>query len=316
MENSLELDAMVSPRLKEISARRAAVETRVVNALGGAIEATSWQGCRVLGSYLGLAFFAAGKRRRELAIGNVQMALGLNRAQANRVARRSAQNWGMTTCEFLHLPAATGSEIRNYVRLDGLEQLQNALAQGKGAIVMTAHIGNWELLAARLAVEVPLDAMARPLSNPTAQEKMSSVRRGTGMTLISKHGAARPVMKGLQRNRAVLILPDRHAGPEGVALPLFGKVTRFEGTMGRFAVMSGAPIVPAFGFRRAPWLQDGRIDAQIWPAFEVHSPSKAGRDAAALEGTRRVISSLENAVRMHPDQWSWMLRRWRDDDSS
>jgi KDO2-lipid IV(A) lauroyltransferase len=182
--------------------------------------------------------------------------------------------------------------------------------------VLTAHIGNWELLAGRLAGEVPLDAIARPLSNPTAQEKMSSVRRGTGMTLISKHAAARPVMKGLQKGRAVLILPDRHAGSDGVVLPLFGRETRFEGALGRFAVMSGAPIVPAFGFRRRPWLSDGRIDAQIWPGFKVESPTKAGRDAAALEGTRRVISSLEDAVRMHPDQWSWMLRRWRDDDAN
>lgn len=299
-----------------VSAARGAIERRVAGALGKTLERTSWAGCRRLGSGVGLAFFAAGKKRRELAIANLQMALGMSRANALRTARRSAQNWGMTTCEFLHLPAASDQEIRDYVSLDGFEHLQTALEGGNGAIVLTIHLGNWELLTARIALETRVAGIVRPLSNATAQTKMSDVRRGYGLDIISKHAAARPSHKWLKSGGALVILPDRHAGPEGALLPLFGRETLFEGAPARMAQISGAPIVPAWGVRRAPWLADGRIEAQIWPGYRVENPPKSEREAAALEGTKRVIESLETIVRAHPDQWSWMLRRWRDSDAT
>jgi KDO2-lipid IV(A) lauroyltransferase len=309
------VDALASLTRKPVSARRGALERRVSGALNGAIERTSWEGCRRIGSILGLTFFTVGKRRRELAISNLQMALGMSRAQAQRAARRSAQNWGMTTCEFLHIPAASPQEIRDYVSLDGLEHLQSTLEAGRGAVILTAHLGNWELLGARLAQETSVAGVVRPLSNETMQAKMSGVRRGYGLELISKHAAARPSLKCLRRNDALFILPDRHAGPEGVLLPLFGRVTRFESAPARMAQMSGALILPTWGVRRGPWLSNGRINARILPGYGVPNPSRAEREDAVLDGTRQVIASLEDIVRQHPDQWSWMLRRWRDDDA-
>jgi KDO2-lipid IV(A) lauroyltransferase len=300
--------------IRPVSAQRGALERRVSGALGGAIERASWATCRRLGSHLGLLFFAAGKKRRELAISNLQMALGMSRAQAMRAARRSAQNWGMTTCEFLHIPGASPQEIRDYVSFEGFEHLESALATGRGAVVLTAHLGNWELLVARIAMEVPTAGVVRPLSNGTAQEKMSGIRQGYGLEQISKHVGARPSLKALKRGDALMNLPDRHAGPEGLALPLFGKITRFESAPARLAQMNGALVVPAWGVRRGPWLADGRIEARILPGFAVRNPARAEREEAVLEGTRQVIGSLEDIVRQHPDQWSWMLRRWRDDD--
>lgn len=312
LENDVE--QMVSPTLKSVSPRRGALEKRISGALGSTIERMSWESCRWVGSNLGLLFFSAGKRRRELAISNLQMALGMSRAQAMRAARRSAQNWGMTTCEFLHIPGATPQEIRDYVKFDGFENLESALSSGRGAVILTAHLGNWELLVARIAMEVPTAGVVRPLSNATAQEKMAGVRRGYGLEQISKHAAARPSLKALKRGDALMILPDRHAGPEGVLLPLFGRETRFESAPARMAQMAGALVVPAWGVRQGPWLSNGRIEARILPGFGVPNPPRGEREAAVLDGTRQVMASLEDIVRQHPDQWSWMLRRWRDDD--
>lgn len=312
----LDSGEMASPRLKIESARRTRIEQSVARALSSSFERSSWEGCRRLGSLLGLAFFGAGRKRRELAIGNVQMALGLSRAQATRIARRSAQNWGMTTCEFLRLPAASAQEIRDYVLADelNLEPLRAALNRGRGTILLTAHLGNWEVLGARLAQEFSVSAIVRPLSNATLQQSMSDVRRAAGLSLISKHAAARPSLKALRRGELLCILPDRHAGDEGALLPLFGRCTRFETAPARLAIMSGAPIVPVWGVRRQPWLSDGRIQVKIGQAFEVPSTSRGQRPSAVIEGTRQVMASLEQIVRAHPDQWSWMLRRWRDSD--
>ncbi len=307
-------DALISPRQKETSSSRAALEKRLMSALGHRLESASWQSCRRMGALIGLAFFKIGRRRRELAIDNVVKALGVSRVRATYIARRSAQNWGMTTCEFFHQRTASPQEIRDYVSLQGMEHLQAALQKGNGAILLTVHLGNWEVLAARLSQEVPLSAIMRPLSNVSAQEHMTSVRRAVGMQLISKHAAARPSLKALRAGSALYILPDRHAGAEGALLPLFGHLTRFETAPARIAMMSGAPIVPVYGVRREPWRSDGRIEGRFSPAFEVHAANRDEREAATIEGTKQVIASIETAVRAHPDQWSWMLRRWRPDD--
>lgn len=305
---------IVSNRLKEVSARRAVVESRLALALGASLERASWAQCRQLGQFLGLTFFAASKKRRELAIDNIGQALGVNRATSTRIARRSAQNWGMTTCEFLHSSGVSESELRDYVCLKGEEHLEAALAAGKGAILVTAHFGNWELLTARVAQKYSIAGVVRPLSNATLQNHMSNVRRSQKIGLISKNSAARPGLKFLKTNGALVILPDRHAGPSGTLLPLFGRLTRFEDAPARLAMMSGAPILMMRGVRRTPWARDGRIEGQISPGFHVEAASRDARETAAIEGTQKVIAGLEEMVRAHPDQWSWMLRRWREAD--
>lgn len=309
-------EAIVSPHLREVSGRRAAIEQRLSRALSSGFERSSWAGCRRVGSLLGLSFFAIGRKRRELAIGNVQLALGVSRGSATRIARRSAQNWGMTTCEFLRLPAASAGEIRDYVLAEeaDLQSLREVLEAGSGAVFLMAHLGNWEVIGARLAQEMSLSAIVRPLSNASMQKSMSDVRRKVGLSLISKHGAARPALKALRSGRALCILPDRHAGDEGALLPLFGRDTRFETAPARLAMMSGAPIIPVWGVRREPWLRDGRIRLRLGQAFHVRSENRGEREEAVLGGTRQVMASLEEIVRAHPDQWSWMLRRWRESD--
>ncbi len=311
--NELNSDAPISPHEIVNSQTRAMMERRLMNALGAVAERTSWDGCRRLGNYLGLIFFAVARRRRERAIANLQLALGFNGAKATRIARRGSQNWGMTICEFLHLPNASPDEIRAHVSLEGLENLQDALAAGNGAIILMAHLGNWEATAARLALETPMTGIVRPLYNAAAQRHMTAVRNGYGLRVISKHAAARPSLKTLRAGGSLIILPDRHAGREGALLPLFGHETRFETAPARFAMMSGSPIVPITGARRDPWYSDGRIQARVSRSFRVAPGTRDDREAATLEGTRQVIASIEDMIRAHPDQWSWMLRRWRDD---
>ncbi len=305
---------IVSGRFKATSARRGALEAGAARALSASIERASWSQCRALGSFLGLAYFAAGGKRRALAVDNIVQALDLNPAQATRIARRAAQNWGMTTCEFLRSPAASPQEMRDYVSLGGLEHLEIALEAGRGAIIVTAHLGNWELLAARLAQSFSFAGIVRPLSNQAAQNLMCGVRRANQIGLISKNAAVRPSLKILKSNGTLFILPDRHAGAQGEILPLFGRVTRFENSPARLSLMSGAPILMAHGARRAPWLADGRIQGHISPPFWPAALNKAERPQATIETTKRVIAGLESMVRQYPDQWSWMLRRWRSGD--
>jgi KDO2-lipid IV(A) lauroyltransferase len=85
------------------------------------------------------------------------------------------------------------------------------------------------------------------------------------------------------------------------------------------ALLSGAPIVPAFGVRRTPWLADGRIVARVSPGIMLDkdtggTASTRSREEAIVQGTRCVIGEIERIVRQHPEQWLWMHRRWRRSD--
>jgi KDO2-lipid IV(A) lauroyltransferase len=317
MSEEQERDA-ISKRDKSKPPLRAAAEVRLMNLFGAAMERSSWDGCRRTGAWLGLLFFVGLKRRRRIAIANVRLAFPrLNEAAARQIARRASQNFGMTGCEFLHLRIATAEEIRAYADIDHLEYIQDGLALGKGVLLLTAHLGNWELMGARAAQQIPLTVIARPRSNPGVQDYIEEARATAGLEVISKFDTARASLNALRANRAVGVLPDQYAGAGGLLLPFFGHPTRFIPAVAKLGLFTGAPIVPAFGVRRTPWLADGRIFARVFPPLEMPEFARRdaeSREAATTEGTRRVMRQIEQIVERYPDQWLWLHRRWRPED--
>ena len=297
---------------------REVIEPRLMTSFGAVMERASWGACRYTGAWIGLLFFNGFRRRREIAVRNVQLAMpGLSHAAAQRIARRSAQNFGMTLCEFLHMRAASPQEIRDYVGTDGIEHVLEGLKAGRGVILLTAHLGNWELMGARAAQDIPLTVVARPSSNAGIQAHIGSIRAAQGIDVISKFDNARASLQVLRANKTLGILPDQHAGETGVLMPFFGRPTRFVTAVARLARFSGAPVVPAYGVRRTPWLADGRINPYIAPPLSLfdNEDKSSDREAAILEGTRRAVAQLEETVRRYPEQWLWMHRRWRGSEA-
>lgn len=300
--------------MKLIYAAREHLEPRLMGAFGAIFQALPWAGCRLVGAQLGLVIYAALGKRQEIAIGNVRRAFPhLNRAQAAQIARRAAMNFGMTFGEFLHLPAASPADLRAYCEIDGLEHVEAGRAEGRGVIVLTAHLGNWEIMGARAAQEFPLAVVARPTSNAGVQGFIDASRAAGGLKVVSKFETGRASLKLLKDNWALGILPDQHAGSEGALLPFFGHPTRMVSALARLAIISGARVVPAFGVRRKPFLADGRIVARVFPGWNLENPGKDAekREAAVLAGTARVAEELETIIAAHPDQWLWLHRRWR-----
>jgi Kdo2-lipid IVA lauroyltransferase/acyltransferase len=293
---------------------RDTLETRAAEIAGRSMQHASWTACRRTGWWLGLLLFKALKKRRAVAIANVQRAFPeLGEAAARQIARRSVQNAAMTLFEFTRLGTATPAEVRDYVGIDGFEHIHAGLEKGKGVILLTAHLGNWELLGTRAAQEFPISVVARPTSNAGLQEQISRVRAHGGIEVFSKHDTGRAALETLRNNRALAILPDQYAGPDGMILPFFGHRTRVVSSVARLSMLSGAPIVPVFGVRRRPWLNNGRIEAHVTPGYFVENDRKR-REELVRTGTERMISDLENIITLYPDQWLWLHRRWRDED--
>jgi len=290
-------------------------ETRASHLVGSVMQRAPWGVCRRTGWWFGLALFKALKSRRKVAIGNVQRAFPhLTEAAARQVARRSVQNAAMTLFEFMRLSTATRDEVMETVIDDGSEHVREALAGGRGVLLLTAHFGNWELLAAGAALHFPLSLIARPVSNQGLEDQILMVRRKFNVEVISKHDAGRATLDALRKNRTLAITPDQHAGAQGLLLPFFGHPTRMVSSLARLAMLSGAPVVPAFGVRKYPWISDGRTIARIRPGFTVENDRKR-RDEMVLAGTQRMTAELENIIRLYPDQWLWLHKRWRDEDA-
>src|SRR5690606_21504743 len=121
------------PHFKRRHPLRAATEVRLMRLFGGAMERASWTTCRHAGAWLGLLFWHAARQRSEIATENVRLAFpDLGAAACRRLARRSAQNFAMTFCEFLHLRTASPEEIREYAWIEGMEHVEAGLARGHG----------------------------------------------------------------------------------------------------------------------------------------------------------------------------------------
>jgi KDO2-lipid IV(A) lauroyltransferase len=293
---------------------RAALEPKLMGAFATAFEKMDLTACRYAGGWLGLGLYSALGKRRSTAVQNARLAFGVSEARANQIARRSCLNFGMTFAEFLHMREANESEIRSYCSVEGFEHVQEGFKSGNGVILLTAHIGNWEMMGARAAQEFPLTVIARPTSNGGVQNFIDQSRAAHGVKVISKFKSGREPFRVLKENQALGILPDQHAGVDGELLPFFGQPTRVWGALARLALISGATVVPAFGVRRYPFLADGRIIAKVSKGWKVEKG--ADKNAAITEGTKRVISELETVVKNHPDQWLWLHRRWREKDGA
>ena len=261
-----------------------------------------------LGRRLGDLAFVALPRRRRIALANLARAYPeLPLRERRRLARRASQQLGMTLVELPRLLASPLEATLARIGLDGIEHLHAAMKASGRALLLTAHLGNWEILcAAHRLTEYGLSVVVRPLDAPWLDAITARLRRRTGVEIIDKRGALRPVLEALRRGQMVGILMDQNAARrEGVFVDFFGYPASTSRSIAVLALRTGAPIVPIFARR----LADGAHRVIIRPAL----PMPAGNDAetAAVELTARCTAEIERAIREAPDQWLWSHDRWR-----
>jgi KDO2-lipid IV(A) lauroyltransferase len=193
------------------------------------------------------------------------------------------------------------------IRIDGLDHLDRVMATHGRALALTAHLGNWEVLsAAHRMTPYGLSVVVRALDARWLDGLAARLRRRTGVELIDKRGALRPVLEGLRRGRMIGILMDQNAARrEGVFVDFFGHPASTNRSIALLALRTGAPIVPIFA-RREP---DGSHRVIVRPALEP--PAANDGETALVELTARCTAEIERAIREAPDQWLWSHDRWR-----
>jgi KDO2-lipid IV(A) lauroyltransferase len=261
-----------------------------------------------LGGGLGAACHALLRGRRRIALANLELALGpeLDPARRAAVARAHFRHLGVTALEDCRLFFGAATPLLESVRVEGLEYLRAALGHGHGVLCLTAHLGNWELLAAAHSrTGVALNVVVRPLDNPHLEALLARGRARGGVGLIPKRRALRPVMAALARGECVGMLLDQDAGQDGVFVPYFGHPASTSRSLAVLALKTGAPVVPAFIQR----LADGGHRVTLEPMVPLASSGDRSQDVAAA--TAAFTAVIERHVRAQPEQWFWVHRRWK-----
>jgi KDO2-lipid IV(A) lauroyltransferase len=276
----------------------------IVTPLGLAL---AWLPARVglwVGARLGDLAWAALPRRRTVALENLTRAFPERPApELARVGRDSFRHLGMNfveSCVFYFRPPA---RLLSRVSIEGLSHFEAADAQGRGMLLLTAHYGNWELLAASHALaRFPLSVVMRPLDSPAFEPILERFRLRSGVELITKRRALTDIVEALRRRRMVGILLDQNASRrEGVFVPFFGVPASTSKGMALIALRTGAPVLPVF-IRRRP---DGRH------VVHAGAPVPVPSDGDVVAFTRAFNEAIEAAIRRAPEQWFWLHRRWK-----
>ncbi len=263
-----------------------------------------------LGAALGLAYLRVGRRRREVLRFNLRLAFPeLAATERERMAREVARHFGRVALDALRIQNLPRDELQREVTVLGEEHLHSALALGRGAFVLSAHVGLWEVISLVVGERVPggLAIVHRPLDNPLLERHVARLRQGSGNTLIGKEKIGRPVVRWLAGGGAVGILIDQRALPtEGIQVPFFGQPAWTHVGLAKLMLATGAPAVPTY----CVWLGPGRYVVEMQsPVVPAHLPAEEC-DPAAL--TARLVAIDEAFIRRYPTQWLWYHDRWRE----
>jgi len=261
-----------------------------------------------LGARLGALTYWLLPGRRRVVLANLALAYGtaLGAPARQSLARAHFRHLGTTAVECCRLFFGAREAVLARVQVDGLEHIKAAMAEGRGALYLTAHFGNWELLAAAHRIAgYPLNVIIRPLDNPFLEALLARSRERNGLQLIPKRQAVRDVRAALARGECVGILLDQNAGRQGVFVPFFGQLAATSRSLAVLALRTGAPVVPGF-IRRLP---NGDHQMILEPAVPLVTTGDLDHDVAV--NTARFTATIERHVRSHPEQWFWVHRRWK-----
>jgi KDO2-lipid IV(A) lauroyltransferase len=246
---------------------------------------------------------------RRLALEHIELALGneLSAAERARIVQASFRNQARSLCELAHFESIR-ARLDQYVEVEGWEHSERALAGGRGAVAVTGHVGNWELLAATFALRgVAVGAVARRISEPRLNRLLVDFRAASGVETILRESAAatRQILRILNQGGVLALLIDQDTMAPSVSVPFFGRMARTPAAAAALAVRRDLPAIPVFAHRR---LEGGHRMTVLPP---VDPPRSGDRVADVRTMTRRFNEILEQRIRSHPAEWVWWHRRWR-----
>jgi len=263
----------------------------------------SWQSLPYLGKFLGTILYFILKIRQTVATENIKSSLGLSDNKAREIALSSFISISTTILEIAHLGLKYHNNPSKFIRFSRFDVFERAKNEGKGAILLSAHYGNWEIMASVIAIkDYDVRAIVKRQANPYVENLFTKLRNRYGIKVIYMEDSAREIIKLLKRNIFVCILADQHAGDSGIMADFFGRKASTWGQIGRIAQMVNSPIIIGFDMRLVNNSHFAIID-DLWYIYK--------RDNAEIHFSTEYNRRLENFIKLYPQQYLWMHRRWK-----
>lgn len=234
----------------------------------------------------------------------------LSPPEREALLKKSFMSLGRLLAEFSQFNKLNKDDLRRLIDYDevGLAHLRQAEAEQRGVIFLTGHIGAWEVLSfGWSALEYPISFLVRPLDNPRIEEMVERIRTRFGNRAIDKKSAARQALKVLREGGTLGILSDLNTQEfEGVFVPFFGKLACTTAGIATLALKTNAVVIPTC----AVWNEEKQ-------RYFFHGDApvelvRTGDHKQDVElNTARFAAAIERMVRLYPDQWLWIHKRWK-----
>ena len=231
-------------------------------------------------------------------------------ADVGRISREMFRNFGKYLVEFFCMPRFNEEFIRQHVVIENQQRLDEALKRGKGVIIMTAHIGNWELGGLAMGrLGYPMTAIALPHREKSVNELFNKQRAAGGVTVVPVQMAIRRCIRTLQDNGIVALLADRDFSATGKPVSFFGRETMMPYGPAMFAFRMDAEVLPMFLRREGV----DRFRIVIEEPFRLLDRGQGVSEQDFLAHfLRQQVAVLEKAITEDPSQWLIFRRFWID----
>jgi KDO2-lipid IV(A) lauroyltransferase len=262
----------------------------------------------VVGKLIARAAYRLQGRLRRTGHRNLTLAMPeLSARERNSILAGVVDNLGRLLGEFSQFPKITSQNVRDLVVYDGFDNYRLAAEQGRGVLLLTGHIGAWELCAfAQGIYGHSLSFLIRPLDNPLLDKMIRGYRELSGNRTIDKNRAVKPVLETIRRGEDVGLLIDVNTvADQGVFCDFFGIPACSTTGLATFALRTGAPVVPGF------LIWDERLKKhrlRFDPEVQVIRTGDFKEEVRL--NTARFTKVIEDYARNYPDQWLWIHKRW------
>jgi len=276
------------------------------------IRLFSFRTVQRFGGAFGNFIFSVIGLRKTLVLDNLRHAFPEKKEEEiYSIAKASYKNLFTAYFEILYLNKLSREEITRYISFPDHEKINALLQRGKGLIVLTGHYGNWELCALAVPVISPQQytVVVQKQRNPFVNEFMTHMRSRFGTKLIVMERALRESLRALSNNEVVALIADQSGPESGIYTNFFGRPASTHQGPAVFQVRSGAPMIMVMLIREG--LEKFRIELE-----EIDTQNLTGTNEEKMQQiTERHVRMLEKYIRLHPEHWLWMHKRWKHTES-
>jgi KDO2-lipid IV(A) lauroyltransferase len=226
--------------------------------------------------------------------------------ERKRLLNQVYRNLGMNAAEEMRMPTVTTAYLQDYVTWDNETPLREVLAAGKGALALTAHVGNFDLLCTIAPkFNYPTTIITKVIKNQAINDWWMAARSRFGLKFLPAHNSYRQCLGALRKNEIVAFILDQNMiNTEGIFVNFFGKPACTSPGLAYMSAQSGAAVVPVFMIR----LENGRHRVKVMPPIP---PPPDRKPETISHYTQLYTKIIEDVIREYPDQWIWVHRRWR-----